>query len=400
MKQEGERRKVKELLERGMSYSDIARSLGIHRHTVKALSEREKNHVQQRKKKGSKLDPFKEYLLKRIVEDQVFNCEKLLQEIRQLGYIGGKTILKEFVHPHRKSFKERHTFRYETEPGEQMQVDWKEAGQYQINGETVPLVIFVATLSYSRMSYACFAEKQDREHLLYCLANAFDYFGGVAQKVLFDNMRTIINRRAGSEIEWNDRFLDFADHYGFVPKVHRPYRPQTKGKVERFIGYMSQWLETSSVESLEELNLQLFRWVEHTANQRIHSTTERKPAELWLKEKLAPLPAKYEVSYLAYRKIGKDGVLNYQSRKILMKSVYAGQEVMIKETLDGNITVYHRSECILAYTKDDKILPLSEQIRKKQRSKAGTFHAANDVQVAVRSLSVYDQFIQEDGEKR
>lgn len=75
MKQEGERRKVKELLERGMSYSDIARLLGIHRHTVKALSEREKNHVQQRKKKGSKLDPFKEYLLKRMLEDQVLSVE-------------------------------------------------------------------------------------------------------------------------------------------------------------------------------------------------------------------------------------------------------------------------------------------------------------------------------------
>ncbi|MCA1021071.1 hypothetical protein LCM30_03215 [Halobacillus litoralis] len=117
--------------------------------------------------------------------------------------------------------------------------------------------------------------------------------------------------------------------------------------------------------------------------------------ELWMKESLDSLPTKYEVSYLTYRKIGKDGVMNYHARKILMNSPYAGQEVMIKETLDGKITVFHRGEAILAYTKDDKILPLSEQIRKKQRSKAGTFHAASDIEVAVRPLSVYDQFLRE-----
>ncbi|WP_156896493.1 hypothetical protein [Halobacillus kuroshimensis] len=117
--------------------------------------------------------------------------------------------------------------------------------------------------------------------------------------------------------------------------------------------------------------------------------------ELWMKESLDYLPTKYEVSYLTYRKIGKDGVMNYHARKILMNSPYAGQEVMIKETLDGEIIVFHRGEAILAYTKDDKILPLSEQIRKKQRSKAGTFHAASDIEVAVRPLSVYDQLLGE-----
>lgn len=76
----------------------------------------------------------------------------------------------------------------------------------------MPLMIFVATLSYSRMSYVCFAEKQDREHPFHCLVQAFEYFEGVPQKVLFDNMKTIINRRSGPEIEWNEKFLDFVDH--------------------------------------------------------------------------------------------------------------------------------------------------------------------------------------------
>ncbi len=115
-----------------------------------------------------------------------------------------------------------------------------------------------------------------------------------------------------------------------------------------------------------------------------------------MKESLQPLnSSRYDSSYITYRKIGKDGVMNYHSRKILMSSKFAGQEVMIKEMLDGKITVYYHGEAVLTYTRDDKVLPLSEQIRKKQRSKAGTFHAAQDIEVAVRPLSVYDQFLQE-----
>lgn len=396
MKQEKERRQVKEYLDRGMSITDVAKMLNMHRHTVKALSQRDKNHVQKRKKKQSKLDPFKPYLHKRLEEDKVFNCVKLLEEIQMKGYEGGITILKEFVKPYRASLRQTHTRRYETDPGEQMQVDWKDAGEFFIDDESFRLQILVATLSYSRLSYACFALRQDREHLFHCLANAFEYFGGVTEKILFDNMRTIINGRTGLEVEWNEKFLDFVDYYSFKPRVHKPYRPQTKGKVERFIGYMSDWLETDSVKSLEELNRNLMRWVEDKANQRVHSTTERKPVELWHKESLQLVDKpRYEVTYLQYRKIGRDSVFHYQSRKLLLDSRYASQEVMVKETLDGVITVYHHGEAILTYSRNDHILPLAEQIRKKQRKKAGTPHAASEVEVAVRPLSVYDQIVQE-----
>ncbi|WP_181346925.1 hypothetical protein [Thalassobacillus sp. CUG 92003] len=111
-----------------------------------------------------------------------------------------------------------------------------------------------------------------------------------------------------------------------------------------------------------------------------------------MKESLDSLPSKYEVSYLTYSENRKEWCAKLSRSKYSYESTYAGHEVMIKETLDGRITVYHHGEAILTYTTDDKILPL---IRKKQRSKAGTFYAASDVEVAVRPLSVYDRFLQE-----
>jgi transposase len=120
---------IKEMYERGMSISDIARELGIDRKTVrKYIHSPNPPSKSKRKQRKSKLDPFKPYLQKRMLEDGVFNSEKLFFEIRQQGYTGGRTILKDYMQPFRETAKKKYTVRYETLPGEQMQVDWKEVG--------------------------------------------------------------------------------------------------------------------------------------------------------------------------------------------------------------------------------------------------------------------------------
>lgn len=129
-----------------------------------------------------------------MLEDGVFNSEKLFFEIRQQGYTGGKTILKDYMKPFRETAKKKYTVRYETLPGEQMQVDWKEVGEVVIEGKKVKLSLFVAVLGYSRMKYAVFTTSQDQEHLMECLIQSFKYFGGVPKKVLFDNMKTVTVR--------------------------------------------------------------------------------------------------------------------------------------------------------------------------------------------------------------
>lgn len=142
---------IKEMYERGMSISDIARELGIDRKTVrKYIHSPNPPSKIKRKPRKSKLDPFKPYLQKRMLEDGVFNSEKLFFEIRQQGYTGGKTILKDYMQPFRETAKKKYTVRYETLPGEQMQVDWKDVGEGVIEGRKVKLSLFVATLGYMR----------------------------------------------------------------------------------------------------------------------------------------------------------------------------------------------------------------------------------------------------------
>lgn len=184
----------------------------------------------RKRNRSSKLDEFKDYINRMMLEDHVFNAEKLLLEIKLIGYQGGKTILKDYMQPYREQAKKKYTVRYETLPGEQMQVDWKEVGEIILNGEKRKLSMFVAILGYSRMKYALFTLSQDQEHFMQGLINSFKYLGGIPSTILFDNMRTVTDGRDQGVIKWNKRFAEFASYYGFIPKAFRPYRAQTKGK--------------------------------------------------------------------------------------------------------------------------------------------------------------------------
>ena len=108
-------------------------------------------------------------------------------------------------------------------------MDWGTLGRFAKHR----LYAFALTLSYSRMRYVEFTQRQDAETLLSCLVHAFHYFGGVPQSVLTDNMKTVVLDRRGGVIHWNPRFLDFAAYYGFlaasVPTL--PTRDQGQGGI-------------------------------------------------------------------------------------------------------------------------------------------------------------------------
>jgi len=145
--------------------------------------------------------------------------------------------------------------RFETEPGQQMQADFT-----IIRRGRDPLLAFVATLGFSRASFVRFSAREDSPAWCAGLENAFAYFGGVPRTVLFDNARTIIIKRdvfGPGQHRWNPQLLGLADRYGFVPRVCRPYRARTKGKVERFNGYLKRSFIVPLAASLRTAGLVL-----------------------------------------------------------------------------------------------------------------------------------------------
>ena len=216
----------------------IARQLGCSRNTVRRyLRDEDARRYGPRAARPCKLDAHKAYLCERVEQARPrwIPATVLLREIAERGYGGGISQLKAWIAPFKQA-KPDPVVRFETPPGQQLQADFT-----VVRRGREPLLALVATLGYSRASFVRFTVAEDATTLCEALREAFDYFGGVTSEVLFDNAKSVIIERDAygeGRHRWNRELLALAEECGFKPRVCRPYRAKTKGKVERFNGYL------------------------------------------------------------------------------------------------------------------------------------------------------------------
>lgn len=301
-----ESKMIQILYKQGYSKKAIARKLKISINTVRKYIQKGTDPVYTpRGQIPVKLDPYKPYIMRRLKDAQPhwIPSTVIYREIKSQGYPGGKTQLKDFMHT--LKFKvEQPLIRFETEPGKQMQVDWAVFRRSKDR-----LSAFIATLGYSRACYVEFVTDEKLETLISCHQNAFEYFGGVTNTVLYDNMKTVIIKRnayGAGEHRFQSGFWDYAKHTGFIPKICKPYRAQTKGKVERFIHYLRYSFYYPLVGQLKGLglaldkdtaNMHVLKWLNEVANQRLHATTNAIVFERLQREQLQlqPLAKAYPI---------------------------------------------------------------------------------------------------------
>lgn len=307
---------IRELYKQGLSISEIARKTSRDRKTIrKIINQKNISKMKAREKRPSKLDPFKDYLKQRM-DLGVFNCVKLLREITEMGYIGRSTMLTDYVKPFRKSQKA--VPRYETPPGHQAQVDWGTVGKmYDSRGVLRTAYAFCMTLSYSRYMYVEFTFRADTRAFLRGHINAFNYFLGIPEKILYDNTKCAKLAHEDGKETLNPLFYDFALTFGFTPKFCKPYSPQTKGKVESGIKYIKgNFILGETFFSLEAVYDKRWIWLETVANLRVHGTVgeivyERFKEE---KDKLTPLRPHmvFDTALYSTRKITRDCLVSYK----------------------------------------------------------------------------------------
>lgn len=277
------------LIRQGLSIRAIARQMGCSRNTIrrhlKLQAQRQPIVYGPRAERVGKLAPFEAYLRLRVeaARPHWIPAIVLLREIREQGYQGGYSILTSFLLTLKSKVNEP-AVRFETEPGEQMQVDFT-----IIRRGRDPLLAFVATLGWSRATYVVFSRREDSAAWCSGIEKALRFFGGTPRKVLFDNAKTVIQERdvyGPGEHRWNPALLNLAERYGFTPKVCRPYRAQTKGKVERFNHYLKNSFVVPLAASLNQVNLlldvevansKIGPWLMEVANARTHATTGEIP---------------------------------------------------------------------------------------------------------------------------
>jgi transposase len=335
---------IKELHRSGWSISAIARRTGHDRRTIrKVIAEPLLPTPKERKARARKLDPYVEYLQKRL-DEGVWNARKLYTEIKARGYTGSETRVRAWVHPLREARRLQATVRFETEPGEQAQVDWGHFGAIQHQGRKKRLYAFIMTLGWSRAMYLEFTTQVDETSWLRCHVNAFRFFGGVPREILHDNLKTaVLGRDATGAIHWNPRYLDLADCYGFGLHPCRPYRPETKGKVESGVKYVrgNFWVGLK-YQDLDDLNAQARDWIDTVANVRVHGTTGEIPYARLPLENLQPFPTQrtFDTSRIGYRKSSRDCLISYEGNLYSVPAAYVVQRLQVKETSEGELLIF------------------------------------------------------------
>lgn len=276
---------LKHYLEEGVPVAVLARRLKIGRRTIQrwiAAGQTDRDvdiadvRYTARPERPAKLDAYKELIEERLREYPELTAVRLYGEIAAAGYTGGMSQLRAFVRCTRPQAIVDPVVRFETPPGHQAQVDFAEF-QFPWGKRHALLVV----LGYSRLLWFRFYERQDMQTLFGGIEESFTFFGGVPKELLFDQMKSVVTRderRHGGRLVENMEFLRFAAHWGFKARACRPYRAQTKGKVERPIRYVRQsFVYGREFVSDGDLDHQRRTWLDDVANARLHQTTKEVP---------------------------------------------------------------------------------------------------------------------------
>lgn len=321
---------VHSLAKEGHSIKAICRMTGIARNTVRRVLRQRLQAPFRTPRRASRLDPFRDYVKRRFEECQLSSV-RLMEEIAPMGYCGSAVTLRRFLATLRsdRSSRGKLTVRFETPPGRQAQADWAYCGRFpDSEGRVLGVYLFVIVLSFSRMLYIEFVNSMTLPWLIRCHQNAFAFFNGWPQQILYDNMKQV----RLDQSRFNPLFLDFVQHYGITPKTCQIRRPRTKGKVERMVEYVKgNFLAGRSFASMAELNAQALHWLDHTANVRVHATTGKRPVDLWKQESLTAVHAiaPYQLCQTALRKAGFDGFVRFEKSRYSVPPEYAGKALVV-----------------------------------------------------------------------
>jgi len=296
--------------------------------------------------RGTNVRAVYEFILDR-VDSQIGTYSNFNKYVKSKGLLPAKAVKG---HP-----------RFETEPGIQAQVDWKEDISIVNNkGETFTFQVFDYKLGYSRYPIFIYKLYKTRQDVFDCLISAFKATGGVPKEILFDNMTSVVDI-SGNRRHVNEKMRSFAKDFNFKIKLCKPRHSYTKGKVEaanKFITWILPY--EKEFENEEELIAILEKIHRKVISQPCEETSVT-PLFLFQKEKeyLQPLPSNDIIeSYLSHDRqttVRKDSMITYNKCKYSVPADYIEKPVRLKVSNDV-LHIYYSTECIASHQLSEKRL--------------------------------------------
>jgi transposase len=303
------------------------------------------------RQRQSKLDPFKATIAEWFEKDPTVTAAVIQQRLRPLGYTGGHSILRDYVHSVRPQRKPGRAFlRMEPPPGERFEVDWGHFGTLDYQGDKRKLYAFALVEAHSRMLYLEFTHSQSFETFVRCHVHAFTALGGVAREIAYDNLATAVAEHDGRLVRFLPRFLAFAREYGFYPKACNVAAGWEKGKVERAIGDARQsFWPLREFRDLHDVNRQARQWLAEIANQRRHRETRDRPMDRFKVDALRPLPViPYDYRDTVEALVYKDLRLHFDGNRYCVPPRFVGRRLILKAD-STSVTIYDRVNEIVSY---------------------------------------------------
>lgn len=349
--------------QKGMSYVELGRKYHMNPRTAKRYAESpQKPEYTLSAPKPTKMDPYKQ-IVDEWLEEAPYSALRILEKLQEMGFDAGYSIVKAYVSSRKMDLNEKTTVRFETMPGKQGQMDWGFFEDYLVyeDGKWKKLYCFLMILGYSRMRYIEFVTDMSTNTLIRCHQNAFRYFGGYPEEILYDNMKQVVIKRLLKQQDstLNRQFEDFAGFYGFKPILCRPYRGQTKGKVERTVQFVrDNFMVGIKYNSLVDLNGQALAWC-NKVNGKVHATTNEILFERLKKESLSPLSREYIIDKINLRRVQKDCLISYAGNQYSVPAEYIGKDVAVV-ALDSMLAAYYEGKQIalhrISYQRKDMVV--------------------------------------------
>lgn len=329
---------IQTLAKQGRKKTDIAHELGCHRNTVRNIilvgSAREKQTREKPSYFVSYHDQIKEWVDKKVSNLRMFEILSETYPITHTYDSLCKYIQKEFP-------KQKETFGVQiTRPGEEAEVDFGYCGLQPVNASGYPVVrkktwVLCVKLSYSRVSYHEMTLDQKVSTLTAGITRAFGYFGGVPKRLKVDNLRAAILQNQHFDLQYNQDFLEWANHYGCVVVPCTPYSPEQKGKVESEVKYVKgNFFVERTFTDWHDLCRQLTAWSNDYANCRIHGTTKSRPWDVLITEERACFQKLPDTRYATFERgtriVATNCHIFFQNNYYSVPSSLVGKPVTIR----------------------------------------------------------------------
>jgi transposase len=340
----------------GCKMTAIARRLGLDRKTIRRiLSQTTYPAKRAAEKRGSKIDAHRE-TIRRWLEKADLSAVQVHARLKEEhGYKGEITLVRDCVREIRRR-EEQAFLSLSFLPGECAQVDWAHMGSVAIGRTRRRVSAFVMVLAYSRLMYVELTLSECADAFLEAHVRAFEFFGGVPGRLLYDCCRTVVLQRLAGGVRFHPRLLEFADHYLFAVRACPPRRPWHKGRVESGIRYVRanfargrQPIEDLS--DFERAQRELATWRDGTANLRLHKVTRRKPRELFEEAERLALrslpPRPCDTAHLAVLSANKSYRVSFDGNRYSVPYELAHDRGLVLRATTREVRIY-KGEALVA----------------------------------------------------